>query len=125
MLVEWHTPAEIRNLRAPDKPHAKPRIGGAARTILERPDFDELVNRAKAERGNTESIRGSYRMTDASPCPYKHRHFLRANARQLKQNSAGSSTSGSRGKSIRPRSRTTFFIQPICRSLAWATTRFR
>jgi 8-oxo-dGTP pyrophosphatase MutT (NUDIX family) len=49
MLVEWHTPAEVRNLRAPDKPNAKPRIGGAARTLLERPDFDELVEKAKAE----------------------------------------------------------------------------
>ncbi|HEX3146958.1 MAG TPA: NUDIX hydrolase [Gemmataceae bacterium] len=49
MLVEWHTPAEIRNLRAPDKPNSKPRIGGAARTLLERPDFDELVEKAKAE----------------------------------------------------------------------------
>ena len=48
-FVEWHTPAEVRNLRAPDKPHAKPRIGGAARTLLERPDFDELVEKAKAE----------------------------------------------------------------------------
>jgi 8-oxo-dGTP pyrophosphatase MutT (NUDIX family) len=48
-LVEWHTPAEIRNLRAPDKPHAKPRIGGAARTLLERPDFDQLVEKAKSE----------------------------------------------------------------------------
>jgi len=49
MLVEWHTPAEVRQLRAPDKPHAKPRIGGAARTLLERPDFDQLVEKAKAE----------------------------------------------------------------------------
>jgi hypothetical protein len=49
MLVEWHTPAEVRQLRAPDKPHAKPRIGGAARTLLERPDFDEVVEKAKAE----------------------------------------------------------------------------
>ena len=48
-LVEWHTPAEVRNLRAPDKPHAKPRIGGAARTLLERPDFDQLVEKARAE----------------------------------------------------------------------------
>ena len=48
-LVEWHTPAEVRNLRAPDKPNAKPRIGGAARTLLERPDFDGLVEQAKAE----------------------------------------------------------------------------
>lgn len=48
-FVEWHTPAEVRNLRAPDKPHAKPRIGGAARTLLERPNFDELVERARAE----------------------------------------------------------------------------
>ena len=48
-FVEWHTPAEVRQLRAPDKPHAKPRIGGAARTLLERPDFDELVERARAE----------------------------------------------------------------------------
>lgn len=48
-LVEWHTPAEIRNLRAPDKPNSKPRIGGAARTLLERPDFDELVERARGE----------------------------------------------------------------------------
>jgi 8-oxo-dGTP pyrophosphatase MutT (NUDIX family) len=48
-FVEWHPPAEVRNLRAPDKPHAKPRIGGAARTLLERPNFDELVERARAE----------------------------------------------------------------------------
>jgi hypothetical protein len=48
-FVEWHTPAEVRNLRAPDKPHAKPRIGGAARTLLERPDFDQLVEKARAE----------------------------------------------------------------------------
>jgi 8-oxo-dGTP pyrophosphatase MutT (NUDIX family) len=48
-FVEWHTPAEVRNLRAPDKPHGKPRVGGAARAILEWPDFDAIVERAKAE----------------------------------------------------------------------------
>ncbi|HJZ91904.1 MAG TPA: NUDIX hydrolase [Gemmataceae bacterium] len=47
--VEWHTPADVRNLRPPGKPHGKPRLGGAARTLLERSDFAELVERAKAE----------------------------------------------------------------------------
>jgi 8-oxo-dGTP pyrophosphatase MutT (NUDIX family) len=47
--VEWHTPAEVRSLRAPDKPTGKPRVGGAARAILEWTDFDKLVEQAKAE----------------------------------------------------------------------------
>lgn len=47
--VEWHTPAEIRELRAPGKAFGKPRIGGAARAILEWPDFDALVEQAKVE----------------------------------------------------------------------------
>jgi len=47
--VEWHTPAEVRALRAPDKPTGKPRVGGAARAILEWPDFDALVEKARAE----------------------------------------------------------------------------
>ena len=37
------------NGRAPDKPTGKPRVGGAARAILEWPDFDKLVEQAKAE----------------------------------------------------------------------------
>jgi len=47
--VEWHTPAEVRVLKAPDKPQGKPRVGGAARAILEWPDFDALVEKARAE----------------------------------------------------------------------------
>ncbi len=47
--VEWHTPAEIRELRPPDKPGTKARVGGAARAVLEWPDFDALVERAKVE----------------------------------------------------------------------------
>jgi 8-oxo-dGTP pyrophosphatase MutT (NUDIX family) len=47
--VEWHTPNEVRALRPPGKEHGKPRIGGAARTILEWPNFDALVEKARAE----------------------------------------------------------------------------
>jgi 8-oxo-dGTP pyrophosphatase MutT (NUDIX family) len=47
--VEWHTPPEVRELRIPGKQGGKPRIGGAARAILEWPNFDTLVDQAKAE----------------------------------------------------------------------------
>ena len=47
--VEWYTPAEVRELRAPGKAFGKPRIGGAARAILEWPDFDSLVEKARVE----------------------------------------------------------------------------
>lgn len=47
--VEWHTPAEIRELKAPGKAYGKPRIGGAARAILDWPDFDAIVEKAKVE----------------------------------------------------------------------------
>lgn len=47
--VEWFLPAEVRELRIPGKAHGKPRIGGAAKAILEWPDFDSLVEKAKAE----------------------------------------------------------------------------
>jgi 8-oxo-dGTP pyrophosphatase MutT (NUDIX family) len=47
--VEWHPPAAVRELRAPGKPYGKPRVGGAARALLEWPDFDALVERAKGE----------------------------------------------------------------------------
>ena len=49
VAVEWHSPAEIRDLRAPGKSFGKARIGGAARAILEWPNFDSLVEQAKAE----------------------------------------------------------------------------
>jgi 8-oxo-dGTP pyrophosphatase MutT (NUDIX family) len=47
--VEWYTPAEMRELRAPGKSGGKPRVGGAARAILEWPDFDAMVEKAKVE----------------------------------------------------------------------------
>jgi 8-oxo-dGTP pyrophosphatase MutT (NUDIX family) len=47
--VEWHTPAEVRALRPPGKTQGRPRVGGAARTLLDWPDFDALVERAKSE----------------------------------------------------------------------------
>jgi 8-oxo-dGTP pyrophosphatase MutT (NUDIX family) len=47
--VEWHSPKEVRELRAPGKNYGKPRIGGAARTILEWPNFDQLVEQASKE----------------------------------------------------------------------------
>ena len=47
--VEWHTPKEVRELRAPDKPTGKARVGGAARALLEWQDFDAMVEKAKAE----------------------------------------------------------------------------
>jgi len=49
VAVEWHTPAEIRELRAPGKSFGKARIGGAARAILEWPNFDALVDKARTE----------------------------------------------------------------------------
>jgi hypothetical protein len=49
VAVEWHSPAEIRELRAPGKSFGKARIGGAARAILEWPNFDALVEKARAE----------------------------------------------------------------------------
>jgi 8-oxo-dGTP pyrophosphatase MutT (NUDIX family) len=47
--VEWHTPPEVRALRPPGKAHGKPRVGGAARALLDWPDFDALVEKARAE----------------------------------------------------------------------------
>ena len=47
--VEWHSPAEVRELRTPGKSTGKPRLGGAARAILEWPDFDSMVEKAKVE----------------------------------------------------------------------------
>lgn len=47
--VEWHPPAVVRDLRPPNKAYGKPRVGGAARALLEWPDFDGLVDRAKGE----------------------------------------------------------------------------
>jgi 8-oxo-dGTP pyrophosphatase MutT (NUDIX family) len=47
--VEWYTPDEIRNLRPPGKAYGKPRLGGAARAILEWQNFNELIEKAKAE----------------------------------------------------------------------------
>jgi 8-oxo-dGTP pyrophosphatase MutT (NUDIX family) len=47
--VEWHTPAEVRALRPPGKGFGKPRVGGAARALLDWPDFDALVEKARAE----------------------------------------------------------------------------
>jgi 8-oxo-dGTP pyrophosphatase MutT (NUDIX family) len=49
VAVEWHTPAEVRELRTPGKSVGKPRLGGAARAILEWPDFDAMVEKAKGE----------------------------------------------------------------------------
>lgn len=47
--VEWHTADEIRQLRAPGKKHGGPRLGGAAKTILEWPNLAALIEQAKAE----------------------------------------------------------------------------
>jgi 8-oxo-dGTP pyrophosphatase MutT (NUDIX family) len=47
--VEWHTPPEVRALRPPGKEYGKPRVGGAARAVLDWPDFDALVEKARAE----------------------------------------------------------------------------
>lgn len=47
--VEWRTAAEVRQLRPPGKPHAKPRVGGAARAILDWPGFKDLVEQARLE----------------------------------------------------------------------------
>lgn len=49
VAVEWHTIDEIPNLRAPDKPNAKPRMGGATKTILNWAGFREMVEAAKKE----------------------------------------------------------------------------
>jgi 8-oxo-dGTP pyrophosphatase MutT (NUDIX family) len=47
--VEWHSPEAIRELRPPGKKHGGPRIGGAAKTILDWPNFADLVAQAKTE----------------------------------------------------------------------------
>jgi 8-oxo-dGTP pyrophosphatase MutT (NUDIX family) len=47
--VEWVPAAEVANLRPPDRQHGKPRVGGAARAVLEWPNFLELVEKAKSE----------------------------------------------------------------------------
>jgi hypothetical protein len=44
VAVEWHSPAEIAS--APGRSFGRARIGGAARAILEWPNFDALVEKA-------------------------------------------------------------------------------
>lgn len=47
--VEWHAPSDIRNLRPPGKQYGGPRIGGATKTILDWPNFADLVAQAQSE----------------------------------------------------------------------------
>lgn len=47
--VEWVPAAAVRDLRPPGKEHGRPRVGGAARAVLDWPDFQALVERARAE----------------------------------------------------------------------------
>jgi 8-oxo-dGTP pyrophosphatase MutT (NUDIX family) len=47
--VEWVPAAGVRDLRPPGKEQGKARVGGAARAILDWPDFLQLVERAKGE----------------------------------------------------------------------------
>lgn len=47
--VEWHPVGEIKGLKAPGQNFGKPRVGGAARTVLDWPNLHELVEKAKTE----------------------------------------------------------------------------
>ena len=44
-----HARRRFANCGAPGKAYGKPRVGGAARAILEWPNFDEMVEQAKNE----------------------------------------------------------------------------
>jgi 8-oxo-dGTP pyrophosphatase MutT (NUDIX family) len=48
-VVEWHSPKDIQNLRAPNRPHGKPRLSGATRSILSWPNIVEHLEGARLE----------------------------------------------------------------------------
>jgi 8-oxo-dGTP pyrophosphatase MutT (NUDIX family) len=54
-VVEWRFPNEMPNLKTPGKFNGRPRLGGAARSILNWPGFPEFLEAARAEAKESRS----------------------------------------------------------------------